>query len=369
MFHGMWNSAISGTNALPDTPPSESQLLKWLYDGVRARMPDAWRVELSTETLRTGKRVDAVLRLEAPDGTQADVIVEVKRSIEPIDVAALVSQLHSYANSGEGMLVAAPFIAPRTRALLAASRVGYADATGNLRVQLDRPAVFIEANGTATNPWPDNRPLRSLKGPAAGRVVRALCDFRPPYGIRQLAERSKTPAGSVSRVVALLEREALLTRGRNGEVEAVDWPQLIRRWTQDYSLAKSNETRTFLELRGLDALVRKLPQMPVPYSVTGSLAAALVAPIAPSRLAVVYVQDIELAADKLSLRPAERGANVLLARPFDHVVFDRTLVSDSVVYVAWPQVAADLLTSPGRGPQEGEALLRWMGEHEDAWRA
>lgn len=24
--------------------------------------------------------------------------------------------------------------------------------------------------------------LRSLKGPTAGRVVRALCDFRPPYG-------------------------------------------------------------------------------------------------------------------------------------------------------------------------------------------
>jgi hypothetical protein len=27
------------------------------------------------------------------------------------------------------------------------------------------------------------------------------------------------------------------------------------------------------------------------------------------------------------------------------------------------------MTSPGRGPNEGEALMQWMQENENAWRA
>ena len=29
---------------------------------------------------------------------------------------------------------------------------------------------------------------------------------------------------------------------------------------------------------------------------------------------------------------------------------------------------ADLLTSPGRGPAEAEALMSWMERNQDAWR-
>ncbi len=47
-----------------------------------------------------------------------------------------------------------------------------------------------------------------LKGAAAARVVRALCDFDPPFGVRTLAECSVTPLGTVSRVVSFLEEEA-----------------------------------------------------------------------------------------------------------------------------------------------------------------
>ncbi len=33
------------------------------------------------------------------------------------------------------------------------------------------------------------------------------------------------------------------------------------------------------------------------------------------------------------------------------------------------QVAADLLTGPGRSPAETEALMEWMTSNEEAWRA
>ncbi|TDI47137.1 MAG: hypothetical protein E2P02_03915 [Acidobacteria bacterium] len=82
------------------------------------------------------------------------------------------------------------------------------------------------------------------------------------------------------------------------------------------------------------------------------------------------------AAETLELLPTEAGTNVWLLEPFDEVVFDRTesrpfVLSPeetSVVVAAPSQVVADLLTSPGRAPQEGEALLEKMKGTEDAWR-
>jgi hypothetical protein len=58
----------------------------------------------------------------------------------------------------------------------------------------------------------------------------------------------------------------------------------------------------------------------------------------------------------------------LIAIPFEQLVFERATEEAGVSYTAASQTAVDLLTSPGRGPSEGEALLGWMAENEDAWR-
>ena len=157
------------------------------------------------------------------------------------------------------MLVVAPFLSPRTRDLLAGAEVSYADATGNIRVVTSKPAVFLESRGADKDPDRQPRPLRSLKGAAAARVVRALCDFEPPFGVRTLAECSATPLGTVSRVVSFLEEEALITRDQKKVVTATDWVGLIRRWVNDYSVRGSNAVRSFLEPRGL---VRWPPRLP-----------------------------------------------------------------------------------------------------------
>ncbi|MCG2807376.1 MAG: hypothetical protein L6413_03805, partial [Coriobacteriia bacterium] len=59
---------------------------------------------------------------------------------------------------------------------------------------------------------------------------------------------------------------------------------------------------------------------------------------------------------------------VLLVEPFDAVVFERTVLDEGLRYVAPSQIAADLLTSSGRGPEEAEALIEWMISHEEVWR-
>jgi len=371
----MWKQKKHG-NTIEGERPSERQVLRSLGDVLAARLPPTWSFDFDLEPRsgapRAAARPDAVLELRAPDGAAARVLVECKRRLDPRDVPGVLDQMRwlGQFTDAQARLVAAPFLSPRTRQTLETLGVSYTDGTGNLRIALDRPALFLETVGADSDPWTpeDARPLRSLKGPAAGRVVRALCDLRPPYGVQELAQRSGTPLGSVSRVLAFLESEALIVRQPRGPVMDVTWPDLIRRWTQDYQLQKSNRVRTYLEPRGLPALLEKLRHTTQPYAVTGSLAAVQVVPIAPSRLATVYVDDLPRAAEELRLRAADAGANVLLAEPFDPVVFERGREGDGVRYAALSQVVADLLTSPGRGPSEGEELMRWMEAHEDAWR-
>jgi hypothetical protein len=80
---------------------------------------------------------------------------------------------------------------------------------------------------------------------------------------------------------------------------------------------------------------------------------------------MVYVDDIDRAATELGLVTVESGGNVLLAEPFNPIVFENTWEGDGITYAALGQVAADLLTAPGRGPAEGEELLRAIAAGKD----
>ena len=333
-------------------------------DAVRERLPPGWSVEL-----RLGSGDDqGLLSLRGTDGRRGMLTVVSRKRVSPRDVPHLVSR----AKDAGRLLLVAPFLSPRTRELLADANASYFDGTGNLRIVVRDPAVFLEGRGADRDPDRKPRALRSLKGAAAGRVVRALCDFMPPYGVRTLAETSSTPLGTVSRVVSFLEEEALLTRDDKKVITAVDWPALVSRWVRDYSLTESNVVRSYLEPRGLAALGAKMAKLGR-YAVTGSLAGP---GSAPARLAMLYVDDVERAADALELVATEAGANVWLIEPYDTVVFERTqslpfapAPDKLTVTAAGPsQVAADLMTSPGRGPQEAEALIEKMKGTEDAWR-
>jgi len=138
-----------------------------------------------------------------------------------------------------------------------------------------------------------------------------------------------------------------------------DRAALIRRWAQDYEVLTSNDARGYLDPRGLDNLTRELSEGSIRgrYALTGSIAANRIAPIAPARLAMLYVDNVESAAAALKVRPTETGANVMLLAPFDDVVFERTWQDGGLTFVAASQAAVDLLTSPGRAPSEAEAIL------------
>lgn len=78
----------------------------------------------------------------------------------------------------------------------------------------------------------------------------------------------------------------------------------------------------------------------------------------PTRLLLVYADRPADAERALDIRPADAGANVAILTPFDAVVYERTSTKNGVVIATLSQVAADLLTSPGRGPNEGDVLMQ-----------
>jgi hypothetical protein len=338
----MRNAVINGT--------------KLALAGVTRRLPPGWAAKE-----RPGIRDSIVLELRATDGRRARLDIIARKGLSPRDVPALV------ATAGKRALVVSPYLSGRTRELLAEAGVSYADAT------VSEPAVFLEGIGADQDPERSPRPLHSLRRAAAARVIRALCEFSPPFGVRALAQDSATPLGTVSRVVSFLETEALLTRDAQKQIINVDWATLLTRWSKDYSVSTSNLMRTHLEPRGLGALWAKLSRLPR-YATTGSIAGASVA---PTRLAMIYVDDADDAARTLDLVPTEAGANVWLLQPYDDVVFDRTRhkrvatgeTETEIIAVSFPQTAVDLMTSPGRGPQEAEALISTMKETVDEWQS
>ena len=365
---------------------SETSILEDMCQRVRGRLPPGWSLadrfgEWNQMPGAPAKsRIDGVLTLTDPQGFMANIIVEARaRPLEGQQVSMLADRLGSVLlPRGQGVwgtdnspipMVVAPFLGPSAKDRLVEAGISYADATGNLRLVSDKPAIFIQTEGATRNPWPEHRPLNSLRGGRSGRVVRALLDYRPPFGTRELASLTKNAPASVSRVTDLLEREAIIEREfPRGPVAGVDWERLLRRWTTDYDFNKANKLTPCIAPRGITALLDRLRNANFLYCLTGSFAAVRYAQVAEPRLATVYVPNAVRVLDSLGLRPADSGANVLVCEPFDPVVFDRAEEENGISYTRITQVTVDLMAGPGRGPAEAEALLDWMRQNEASWR-
>lgn len=364
--------SISNLNLMPalgKETPTAIQVMRDVTRILHGCMPESWRFKMKTELTADQTYLDCSVTLVSPDCNAVQLVIEAKRHVNPRDVPRLHERLLanvSLSTDDVVPVVVAAYLSPRTRILLRERGLSYLDTTGNVLIDSSKPGLFICKDGDDHDPWRSEQNLKSLRGRGSARAIRALIDTIPPYGVRELASFRQVSAATLSRVIGLLERNAIVTR-ENRMVRSVDWKAAIRLWAEDYGQLKANRYLTCLEPRGLEELEKSLRRTSINYAITGSLAAQRFEPIAPARIGAVYVEDIANTLEQLNLFESETGTNVLLLEPFDPIAFEGKTSRDGLYCVAPSQLTVDLLTGYGREPAQGEQILEWMDLNQDEW--
>lgn len=365
--------AMSGTRIVMEQafpqPPSERELVETTIDRLRALLPAEWRIDIVGGP---DFFADETIRVTAPDGRASTLALQAKTLISPRDVPLVARQALGTAPGTP--LLCARYLSPRARAALVDEGVAYADSTGNMRIVLAEPGLVIVTTGEDSDPYrsPD-RPTNSLRGTPAAKVVRALVDISPPWTMRDLASEAETSLASTARTVEFLDREALVTRNSAGSVVDVDWEGLIRRWTEDYELGQKRRVYRCVVGRGLSGMEDALRGVDLEYVISGSMAAQRLAPYAEARLGLIYAESAKDVMAAIGAREAPSRPNLLVIEPAnrkapDDSMFIRPRLDDGLRFAGVSQVAVDLLAGPGRNPEEGKELLRWMARDPREWR-
>ena len=335
------------------------------------RLPSRWTVETQPST-NPNEDWDLIVKTESGNG-QSSLLMEMRQNFVPRDVGELtggfVRRLRGR-TSHVPILLVAPYISARARDLLIENDINYLDLTGNVRITLEHPGLFVLTEGAQSDPAPVARGSRGLRGAKVGAVVRTLIDSRPPYTGAQIAKASSVNEGYVSRILDTLIDEGLITRPRSGPVLDADWAALLRHRAAAPKPCRKTGTFRFVARNGTQQLLASVAnvdseEQPV---ITGSFAAVRLAPVAAPTQLVLYTMNPRLLASRLPLMEVESGADTVLIRPENNVVMSRPWNEDGLRYAAPSQVAIDCLSGSGRMPAEGEAVIDWMVANEERWR-
>lgn len=346
-----------------------------------SRLPPGWTVErIEGQGAGTGEG-DALFAFNTQSGMgMGSAIVDARRNFGPADVDRLLGGLTRRLREAAGprpILLVSDFLSPRTRELLAKEDISYLDLTGNIRLVMQSPPIFVEVAGADRRPSATKTPRTAgLAGPKVGSVVRFLAEVVPPYGVNDIEAATRISRGYVSRVLDRLTDEALIRREPRGPVEAVDWPAMLRRRGQSVDLFRANTAGTYVSPNGARAVFEALPRSTVADRalVTGSFAAVRKAPVAGPALLVMYlvptggVPSFDWTATQLGLRPTDEAPDVVLLLPSNDRVVEDPWIEDGVRFVNLPQLTVDCLGGSGRMPAEGEALLDWMQANAEEWQ-
>ncbi|MQA60265.1 MAG: hypothetical protein GEU86_01975 [Actinophytocola sp.] len=312
----------------------------------------------------------------------AELLIAVRPTVTPRDVEERIVPIASilrHSQASHALLVMAPWIAPRAQQQLRDRGIGYLDLTGNVSVSVPAPAIRLSLHGALRSPYSQESTERTvtLAGPRAGRIVRFLADFVPPYRAGQIADACDVSLPWVSRLLRQLE-DQLLIRREGRVITEVRWAELLRARAETCNLLRNNAPESMLAPEGITTVLDALKTRPLSgrdspkIVVTGPYAAREVAPLTVGGQLMLYVDPEsdapEAVGHQLGLLRVDQGADVLLLRAQDRVVFARPRTVDGIAHVALSQLVLDGLAGPGRMPAEAEGVLAYMAEDETRWR-
>lgn len=354
------NRGIAKVRAVPrkPSPGTTRRIFEAASAAIDCLLPDTWRLDTVDRNDSGG-----MVRVVAADGAAGNASIQVCDRLSTREAAALP-------NPQSPTIIAAPWLSPRTRELLVKGGLSYIDQTGNAHLSIDRPGLVIRTEGATRNPSPEPRKGPNLRGPRAWALLRTLAEVRPPYGVSELSAALETDPGYISRLLGALSEELLITRQPRQPIRAVEWESVLRQMAITYSLLEANDTTNWLASAGPEQFLADLDAAEQEeWALTGSFAAADLVSVTAPTVAFVYCEDPEGVAEVTRLRQVRTGGNVILARPYSRIVFERTWRRADPVNASLAQVVVDCLTGPGRMPSEGEALLDWMRSNAPRWQA
>jgi hypothetical protein len=339
-------------------PGAKDSLLREGLAVLANLLPEGYAIAPSGLNKRSSEIGEWIV-LRGPIKKVVTCLVLARRRVESRDLGSIAA---SAARTSNPALLVSSYLSPVVRERLRGFGIGHWDLTGNVQMGLGDIDLCFERDGAVTAASSD-RSARSLCGEMAGRVARSLIDFLPPLALAALAEKAAVETSCASRVVTFLTEAGLLRRKPRGKIEAVDWQELLRRWSLDAPLQSRGETSAFSCARGIPDFLSRLGQSGYLHALTGKVAFARLADRNAPETAVVYVDDLQEAVAQFRLHPAGDAANVILVKPDDRSVFHRSTEETGLRCVSPSLMAADLGDS-----EVFESVLLWMAKHESSWR-
>lgn len=333
-------------------------LLREGLDVLAKLLPEGYTIAPSGLNRRPSE-VGEWIVIRNPNKRTVTCLVLARQRVESRDLGSIAA---SAARTPNPALLVSSYLSPVVRERLRGFGIGHWDLAGNAQIGLGDIDLCIEQDGTAT-PGSSDRAARSLCGEMAGRVTRALIDFPPPYALAILAQKASVETSCASRVVAFLTETGLLHRKPRGKIESVDWLEVLRRWSLDAPMQSRGQASPQSCPRGVPDFLARLGSSGYLHALTGEIAFARLAALGVPDTAVVYVDDPQDAVAQFRLHPAGDEANVILVKPNDRSVFQRSTESAGLRYVSPSLMAADLGASDAF-----ESVLLWMAKHESSWR-
>lgn len=324
---------------------------------------------------RNSFKFDALLEVNTLKNATEKFAVEIKKNLELREAVLVINQIKEMtmkmSENRINPFVVAPYIPESVRERLKTNKISFADSTGNFMLSIPN-TIFIESNnGAKSNPFRKRgRKSDTLQGPASALIIRELLDTNEINlrSIPMLIKRSGGSSSTAYRVIDILKMQNLVSLDTK-IITQINWKGILSAWSKDYSFLRSNRYLRFIDPRGRENALQRLAKLPKQnYAVSGSYGARTLTVYAEPMQLLIYSRDPYELSESLSLIPDAENGDIYIAATDFEVAFKNTRRIGGITYAAPTQIAVDLLTGPGRNPEEGKALIDWMEKNEDRWR-
>lgn len=304
---------------------------------------------------------DFVINVRTKDKEQYSLFFEVKSIGQPRYARMAANQLQAMTSRRQNSygVFGAPYLSEESMMICRENDIGFMDIAGNCFLKFNNIYVNIEGR---PNPYPATRPLRSLFAQKSTRALRVLlCNPKRNWAVQDLAREAEISLGQASNLKKKLLENEFIEEDQSRKFRIFNPEALLRRWAENYTYRK-NKINNYYSLDEVRDIEEKLSNYcesnKIPYALTLTSGASLVAPFLRYRRVFAYVMDSsEGVARALGWKEVSSGPNVSILEPYDEGVFYGLQNIDGKRVVCDIQLYLDLLSYRERGEEAARFLL------------